>query len=68
MSGLRASSVAAARCLALALALVLALMPLSAQSAEAQVVRIDPLIADGELTMDIDFDLDLTSGVAVRIS
>jgi hypothetical protein len=60
MSGLRASSVAAARCLALALALVLALMPLSAQSAEAQVVRIDPLIADGELTMDIDFDLDLT--------
>lgn len=60
MSSLRASSVAAARCLALALALVLALMPLSAQSAEAQVVRIDPLIADGELTMDIDFDLDLT--------
>jgi hypothetical protein len=60
MSGLRASPVAALRCLALALALWLALMPLSAQSAEAQVVRIDPLIADGELMMDIDFDLELT--------
>ena len=60
MSGLWASSIAAVRCLALALALLSALIPVSAQSAEAQVVRIDPLIADGELTMDIDFDLELT--------
>ena len=60
MNSLRAWPKAASRCLALALALLLALTPLSAQSAEAQVVRIDPLIADGELTMDIDFELELT--------
>lgn len=48
------------RCLAAALALLLAGMPVAATAAEAQVVRIDPLIVDGGLTMDVDFTLDLT--------
>ncbi len=60
MNGLYGWRVASSRFLVVALAVLLALMPLSARSAEAQVVRIDPLISEGELTMDVDFSLDLS--------
>ena len=60
MNGLHGWRFASSRFLAAALAVLLVLVPLSARSAEAQVERIDPLISDSELTMDVDFNLDLS--------
>lgn len=63
MTGLAAWLRKASLLLAAIFALLVTVAPGISRAAEAQVVRIDPLITNGELSMDVDFNLDLTSAM-----
>lgn len=63
MTGMFAWLRAVSLLVAAAFAMVVTVLPGVARAAEAQVVRIDPLITNGELSMDVDFNLDLTSAM-----